>query len=138
MNREELKTILPHREGMLLLDWAEARDGIAEGVYTVPADALFLQGHFPGNPIVPGVILMEILAQSVCVLLRDKLQAGQLPVYTGMDRVRFHRPVRPGEIVETQCRIKRSMASFYFAEGTVSVDGQLCAAGSFSFALTEA
>ena len=81
---------------------------------------------------------LQELPHPVCVLLRDKLQAGQLPVYTGMDRVRFHRPVRPGEIVETQCRIKRSMASFYCAEGTVSVDGWLCAAGSFSFALTEA
>ena len=138
MNREELKTILPHREDMLLLDWAEARDGVAEGAYTVPEDAFFLRGHFPGNPIVPGVILMEILAQTVCVLLRDRIHGGQLPVYTGMDRVRFRRPVRPGETVKTQCRIKRSMASFYFAEGTVSVDGQLCASGAFSFALTEA
>ena len=138
MDREELETILPHREEMLLLDWAEARDGVAEGAYTVPADAFFLRGHFPGDPIVPGVILMEILAQSVCVLLRDRLRTGQLPVYTGMDRVRFRRPVRPGETVETRCRIKRSMASFYFAEGTVSVGGQLCASGTFSFALTEA
>ena len=138
MNKEEIMRFLPHREHMLLLDDAENRDGTAIGHYTVRGDEFFLQGHFPDNPIVPGVILCEILAQSACVLMRDSLQSGQLPVYTGLNNVKFRSPVRPGDTVETQCSIKRAKPPFYFAEGTVCVDGRLCVSAEFSFAITGA
>lgn len=135
MNKEEIKKILPHREPMLLLDDAEACDGTAIGHYTVRGDEFFLGGHFPGDPIVPGVILCEILAQSACVLMAEEMTEGKLPVYTGLDRVKFRNPVRPGDRIETQCRIKRSKPPFYFAEGTVNVDGKVCVSAEFSFAI---
>ncbi len=138
MNREEIMNILPHREPMLLLDEVESRDDMAVGHYTVRGDEFFLKGHFPDDPIVPGVILCEILAQSACVLLKDAMTEGKLPVYTGLNNVKFRSPVRPGDMVETQCRIKRSKHPFYFAEGTVTVDGRLCVSAEFSFAITGA
>ncbi len=138
MKRNEIMHILPHRDSMLLLDDAEEKDGAAIGHYTIRGDEFFLQGHFPGNPIVPGVILCEMLAQSACVLMKDSLNDGKLPVYTGLNNVRFRSPVRPGDTVETRCRIRRAKAPFYFAEGTVAVDGRLCASADFSFAVTGA
>ena len=136
MNREEIKNILPHREAMLLLDEVEEQNGEAVGHYTVRGDEFFLQGHFPGHPIVPGVILCEILAQSACVLLKDALGEGKLPVYAGLNNVRFRSPVRPGDRIETRCHIKRAKHPFYFAEGTVSVGETLCVSAEFSFAVT--
>lgn len=136
MNREEIMKILPHRDDMLLLDDAENIDGNAVGHYTVRGDEFFLNGHFPGNPIVPGVILCEILAQSACVLMQDAISEGKLPVYTGLNNVKFRSPVRPGDRVETRCCIKRAKPPFYFAQGTVTVDGRLCVSAEFSFAVT--
>ncbi len=138
MNREEIMTILPHRDNMLLLDDVERKDGIAVGHYTVRGDEFFLKGHFPDHPIVPGVILCEILAQSACVLMQDAMSEGTLPVYTGLNHVKFRSPVKPGDTVETRCCIKRAKHPFYFAEGTVSVDGRLCVSAEFSFAVTGA
>ena len=138
MNRDEIMTILPHREEMLLLDDVSERDGEAVGHYHVRGDEFFLRGHFPGNPIVPGVILCEILAQSACVLLKDQMCRGALPVYTGLNNVRFRAPVRPGDVIETRCRITRAKHPFYFAEGTVKVADRLCVSGEFSFAITGA
>ncbi len=138
MNKEELMRILPHRDKMLLLDDAEERDGTAVGHYTVRGDEYFLTGHFPGNPIVPGVILCEILAQSACVLMRDAMCEGKLPVYTGLNNVKFRSPVKPGDTVETRCRITRAKRPFYFAEGTVMVGERLCASADFSFAIAGA
>ena len=138
MNKEEIMTILPHREPMLLLDDVEEQDGTAIGHYTVRGDEFFLKGHFPGNPVVPGVILCEILAQSACILMADLIHQGQLPVYTGLNNVKFRSPVKPGDRIETRCRIKRAKHPFYFAEGTVCVNGKLCVGAEFSFAITGA
>ena len=138
MNREGIMKILPHRENLLLLDDVESRDGGAVGHYTVRGGEFFLKGHFPGNPIVPGVILCEILAQSACVLLQDAMTDGKLPVYTGLNNVKFRSPVKPGDRVETHCRIRRVKHPFYFAEGTVTVDGRLCVSAEFSVAITGA
>ena len=71
MNKEELMNILPHRDHMLLVDEAEVKDGVAYGKKKITGEEFFLKGHFPGNPIVPGVILCEILGQSTCVLFQD-------------------------------------------------------------------
>lgn len=116
MDREEIKKILPHREPMLLLDSVEARDGTAFGEYLVRGDEFFLKGHFPDSPIVPGVILCEILAQSACVLVQDRLTENQLPVYAGLNNVKFRSPVRPGDLVQTRCVLRRSKHPFLFSQ----------------------
>ena len=138
MNREEIMAILPHRDNMLLLDDVDSKDGIAIGHYWVRGDEFFLKGHFPDSPIVPGVILCEILAQSACILMQDAMSEGKLPVYTGLNNVKLRSPVKPGDTVETRCQIKRAKHPFYFAEGTVTVDGRLCVSAEFSFAITGA
>lgn len=136
MNQEEIMQILPHRAPMLLVEQVEQQDGWAVGHYHVRGDEFFLQGHFPGNPVVPGVILCEMLAQSACVLMKDQMEQGKLPVYTGLNNVKFRSPVRPGDTVETRCRIRRAKHPFYFAEGTVTVGQRLCVSAEFSFAIT--
>ena len=136
MNKEEIMKILPHRDNMLLLDDVENIEGTAVGHYLVRGDEFFLKGHFPGNPIVPGVILCEILAQSACILMKDVMTDGKLAVYTGLNNVKFRSPVKPGDTVESRCFIKRSKHPFYFAEGTISVNDRLCVSAEFSFAIT--
>ena len=137
MNREEIKNILPHRDDMLLLDSVELVDGIAHGKKRISGDEFFLNGHFPGNPVVPGVILCEILAQSVCVCLGESLNSNQLPFFTGLDKVKFRNPVKPGDLFETECEIVKVREPFYFAKGKGFVDGKLCVSAEFSFAVTE-
>lgn len=135
MNKEEIMNILPHRDSMLLLDDVQNKDNTAIGHYTIRGDEFFLDGHFPENPIVPGVILCEMLAQSACVLMQNVMSEGKLPVYTGLNNVKFRSPVKPGDTVETKCHIKRAKHPFYFAEGTAGVDGQICVSAEFSFAI---
>ena len=139
MNREELKKILPHREPMLLVDEAYLNeDGTATGYYNVRGDEYFLQGHFPGNPIVPGVIQCEIMAQSACVLFVDKMaNGGVIPVYTGLDKVRFRNMVKPGDRIRVDTKVIRSFHPMYVLHGELTVDGKKCMSGDFSFAITE-
>ena len=135
MNREELKTILPHREPMLLVDEAQiGEDGAAYGRYTVQGDEYFLQGHFPGNPIVPGVIQCEMIAQTACLLFAEQVKGSQT-FYTGINNVKFRGQVAPGDTLEIRVETTRVKEPFYFTKGEARVKGKLCVSGEFSFAL---
>jgi 3-hydroxyacyl-[acyl-carrier-protein] dehydratase len=140
MNREEIKEILPHREPMLLVDEVFLNeDGSATGYYTVRGDEFFLQGHFPGNPIVPGVIQCEIMAQSACVMFAERMKSqNATPLYTGLDKIRFRRSVRPGEKIQIDTRILKSAHPMYVLHGELSVEGKRCMSGDFSFVLSGA
>jgi len=135
MNKEQIMEILPHRDAMLLIDEAACVDGKAYGKKRITGEEWFLKGHFPGNPVVPGVILCEILAQSTCVCLGDIMEEGKLPFFAGLDKVRFRNPVKPGDLFETECEITRSRPPFYFAKGTGRVNGKVCVTAEFSFAV---
>ena len=135
MNREEIEKIIPHREPMLLVDEASMIDEkAAVGKYHVKGDEWFLKGHFPGNPVVPGVILCEMLAQTGAVILANKIN-GATPYFTGLDRVKFRSKVIPGDTLDIECQITRERGSFFFAKATGKVNGKLAVSAEFSFAL---
>lgn len=137
MNRDEIKEILPHREPMLLLDTAEKlSDTEARGTYQVRGGEFFLQGHFPGHPIVPGVIQCEILAQSACVLLADKSRSV-LPLYAGLDKVRFRHPVYPGDRMILDTSVIRRMGNIVRIRGTITVNETRCMDGILTIALSD-
>ena len=135
MEKAEIMKLLPHRGSMLLIDEVILEDGKAKGKYFVFGDEWFLDGHFPGNPVVPGVVLCEILAQSACILLGGEITNGATPYFTGISSARFKTPVKPGDMVETECVITKSKPPFYFASGQARVNGKQCVKAEFSFAV---
>jgi len=137
MVRKEIMEFLPHREPMLLVDQMEVDENkVAHARYTVTGEEFFLKGHFPGYPVVPGVILCEIMGQC-CSLLVKEFLVGRTPFYAGLDKVRFKRQVRPGDTIEVKGHITKQRAMVFFVQAEARVDGELCAQGVLSFALVQ-
>jgi 3-hydroxyacyl-[acyl-carrier-protein] dehydratase len=134
MDRPEIMNYLPHREPMLLVDKVTLYDdGVCHTEYRIPEDPFYCQGHFPGNPIVPGVILCEIMAQS-CFRLMLEVFAEHLVVYRGLDDVRFRGTVRPGDLCETACTLVEQKGSLWVCDTKLSVSGKLCAQARITLA----
>ena len=120
---------------MLLIDEITVdEDGVCHAEYRIREDEFFCQGHFPGNPIVPGVIQCEIMAQSCALLIKDDLP-GKTTLYSGIDKVRFKNIVRPGDLCQITARLKAKRGNIVFCEAELAVDGKMCCKGDLSFAL---
>lgn len=120
---------------MLLVDEAEVdAEGVCHAKYLIREDEFFCRGHFPDNPVVPGVILCEMMAQS-CALLLGGDVIGKTTLYAGINNMKFKRMVRPGDLCEVMARMVSRKASLVFCSVELYVEGNLCCKGDISFAL---
>lgn len=136
----EIQKILPHRYPFLLVDKiVEIEYGKkAIGIKNVTINEPFFQGHFPGNPIMPGVLIVEAMAQvgAVAILSLDEYK-GKLAVFAGIDGLRFKRQVVPGDTLRMEVEmlaIKRGVGK---AKASAYVDGELAASGELLFAIVK-
>lgn len=128
MNAAEIEQRIPHRPPMRLLDEIVSQTE-SEIVCrkTFHDGEPFLQGHFPGYPLVPGVILCECCLQAGAVLLADKASLGEsmVPIATRMDGVKFKRMIRPGDTVEVQATLNEQLGNAFYLTGKLTLDGKL-------------
>ncbi|MXY73271.1 MAG: 3-hydroxyacyl-ACP dehydratase FabZ [Dehalococcoidia bacterium] len=140
LSADEIEQIIPHRYPMLLVDrMVEIEDGArGVGIKSVTANEWFFEGHFPGNRVMPGVLIVEALAQVAAItLLRDVDQAGKIPMFGGIEKMRFRRPVTPGDQLRLSFTMERMRGPVGRGSVEASVDGQVVADGTISFALVE-
>jgi 3-hydroxyacyl-[acyl-carrier-protein] dehydratase len=140
LRREQIEEILPHRDPFLFLDEVMVLEPGARVVAhkQVREDEWFLTGHFPGRPIMPGVIIVEAMAQAGAVaVLADEANRGKLALFAGINDVRFKRMVLPGDELELTCELERMRGPVGRGKATATVDGELAARGTLTFAVTD-
>ena len=136
MSLEEIQAAIPHRKPMLLVDEiVERDDNRIVCRKTFRDDEFFFQGHYPQQPIVPGVILCESAMQAGAILLARFVQQGEgVPVATRLNDVKFKKIVRPGDSVTIEVGLDERLADAFFLQAKVTCDGKI--AVRFSFACT--
>ena len=136
-NQEEIKEIIPHRAPFLLIDEITALDPGKHCIARtyIREDAFWFEGHFPGNPVTPGVLMIEMLAQagSVC--------AGSLPEYKGktalfakIDNAKFHRMVVPGDVLMLEITMTKMRSRIGVGKGVATVSGEKAVSAELTFA----
>ena len=136
----EIQQILPHRPPMLLVD--RITDLVpfksATGIKCVTMNEPFFLGHFPGHPIMPGVLLLEGMAQVGGVaMLYPAEHRGKIALFGGMENVKFKRPVVPGDVVVTKAELVRVRGVFGVLHADAYVEDELVASADFKFALKD-
>jgi len=137
----DILSILPHRYPFLLVDRVLESDGFSRmvAVKNVTINEPFFSGHFPEHPVMPGVMVVEALAQVGVILLfsRDDDRKSKLVYFSGIDNCRFRRPVVPGDQLRLEINVIRHRARFYKMRGEASVDGTLVAEAELSCAVVD-
>ena len=140
LNKEEIKKIIPQRDPFLMIDEVEnfipGESAIA--YKNVNIEEWYFKGHFPGNPIMPGVLIAESLAQTgaVAILSVDE-NKGKNALFGGIDKMRFKRQVVPGDRLKLEVKIIKRKGPIGVGEAIASVNGKVAAKGELTFALVK-
>ncbi|MBH0230612.1 3-hydroxyacyl-ACP dehydratase FabZ [Halobacillus yeomjeoni] len=135
---QEIKEIIPHRYPFLLIDQVEevVEGERAVGYKNVTVNEPFFQGHFPGYPVMPGVLITEALAQMGAVaMLKKEENQGKLAFFTGIDKCRFKRQVKPGDRLKLEVEIVRLKGPMGKGKAKATVDGEVACEAEIMFAL---
>jgi 3-hydroxyacyl-[acyl-carrier-protein] dehydratase len=134
--RAEIESILPHRDPFLLIDEVTELEPGRHVVARKRVTEEDCAGHFPGNPIMPGVKMVEALAQTGAVaVLSEKKNRGRIALFAGIDGVRFKRIVRPGDELTLECDLEATRGPVGKGKVRATVDGKLAVRGTLTFAV---
>ncbi len=137
---KQIQRILPHRYPFLLVDAIlDMQEGIsAVGIKNVTINEPFFQGHFPGNPIMPGVLIVEAMAQvgAVAILSKEEYK-NKLAVFAGIDKMRMRRQVIPGDCLRMEVELMAIKRGIGKAAARATVDGEIAASGELMFGLID-
>ena len=138
LNKEEIKNIIPQREPFLMIDEVEQYiPGESCTAYkNVNKDEYYFKGHFPGNPIMPGVLIVEALAQTGAVaILSMKENKGKNALFGGIDKLRFKKQVIPGDRLKLEVKIIKRKGPIGIGEAVATVEGKVAVKGELTFAI---
>lgn len=138
LNVDEIKEIIPQREPFLMIDRVEEFvPGESCVAYKeVRSDEYYFKGHFPGNPIMPGVLIVESLAQTGAVaILSMEENKGKNALFGGIDKIRFKKQVVPGDTLKLEVKIIKRKGPIGIGEAIATVDGKIAAKGELTFAV---
>ena len=138
LNREQIEAILPHRPPFLLLDEVLELEPSSRVLARLRVRDEHCAGHFPGNPIMPGVLMVEALAQAGAVaVLAEEANRGKLALFAGIDDVRFKRLVRPGDELTLSCELEQVRGPIGRGRARATVGDELAVRGTLTFAVGE-
>lgn len=138
LNIDEIKKIIPHRYPFLLIDHVNDYEPgrFADARKCVSVNEPFFQGHFPEYPVMPGVLIIEALAQTGAVaLLSMPENQGKIALFGGIKNARFKRQVRPGDVLELHCELTRMHGPVGMGTATATVDGKTAVVAELTFAV---
>ncbi len=140
MDINKIKTILPHRYPFLLVDRVlevEPQKRIL-AIKNVSANELFFTGHFPEQPIMPGVLIAEALAQVACIMMytENNQVSGKIPLLMGLNDFKFRKPVVPGDQLVMEVELLKVRRGFGKIKGYAKVEGNIVAEGEITFGLS--